>query len=98
MADFRKDHPQARKHVGRELTLLCKQLDLFGRDLIAMDGSQFKAVNSQARHLSEKKLQQLLHHINDKIEAYLKELDEHDTVEAQTTKDSAKTLQEKIAQ
>ena len=98
IADFRKDNPQALKQVCREFTLLCKKLDLFGRELIAIDGSKFKAVNSKARNFSEKKLQQLLQHINDRIDAYLKELDEQDTVEAQTTKDSAKTLQEKIAQ
>ena len=89
MADFREDKPQALKHVGREFTLLCKKLDLCGRELMAIDGSQLKAVNSKARNLSEKKMQQLLQHINDRLDASLKALDEHDTVEAQTTKDSA---------
>lgn len=98
MADVRKDKPQALQQVCRECTLLCKQLDLFGRELIAMDGSTLKAVNSKARNFSEQKLQQLLQHLNDRIDAYLKELDAQDTVEAQTTKDSAKTLQEKMAQ
>jgi transposase len=98
IADFRKDNPLALKHVCREFTLLGKKLDLFGRELIAIDGSKLKAVNSKARNFSEKKLQHLLQHINDRIDAYLKDLDEQDTVEAQMTKDSAKTLQEKIAQ
>jgi transposase len=98
MADLRKDNPQALQHVCREFTLLCKKLDLLGRDLMAIDGSKCKAVKSKARHFSEKKLQHLLQHLNDTIDAYLKELDEQDTVEAPTTKDSAKTLQEKIAQ
>jgi transposase len=46
IADFRKDNPQALKQVCREFTLLCKQLDLFGRELLAIAGSKFKAVNS----------------------------------------------------
>jgi transposase len=98
IADFRKDNPQALKHVCREFTILCKKLDLFGRELIAIDGSKFKAVNSKARNFSEKKLQQLLQHINDKIETYLKDLDKQDVVETHITKESAQTLKEKIDQ
>jgi transposase len=98
LADFRKENAQALKHVCREFTLLCKKLDLFGRELLAIDGSKVKAVNSKARNFSEKKLQPLLQHINDRIDAYLKELDAQDIVEAQTTKESADTLQENIAQ
>jgi transposase len=73
MADFRKDHARALKEVCREFTLLCKQLDLFGRELIAMDGSKVKAVNSKDRNFSELKLKQLRKHRNEKIETYLKE-------------------------
>jgi hypothetical protein len=75
-----------------------RNLIFFRRELIAIDGSKLKAVNSQARHFSEKKLQQRLQHSNDRLDAYRKALDAQDTVEAQTTQDAAKTLQEKIAQ
>jgi len=98
IADFRKEHPQALKRVCREFTLLCKKLDLFGREFIAIDGSKFKAVNSKARNFTEKKLQNLLKHIHEKIDTYLKELDEQDTMEASTTKPTPQGLQEKIEQ
>ena len=98
IADFRKENSQALKGVCREFTVLCKALDLFGRELIAIDGSKFKAVNSKARNFTEKKLQNLLKHINEKIDAYLKELDEQDTLEARTTTLSTPVLQEKIEQ
>jgi hypothetical protein len=91
-------NPQALKGVCREFTVLCKKLDLFGRELIAIDGSKFKAVNSKSRNFTEKKLQQLLQKINEKIDAYLTELDEQDTVETHTTKPTAQGLQEKIDQ
>ena len=98
IADFRKENAQALKGVCRAFTLLCKTLDLFGRELIAIDGSKFKAVNSKARNFTEKKLQNLLKHINEKIDTYLKELDEQDTIEAATIKPIPQVLQEKIAQ
>ena len=43
-------------------------------------------------------MQNLLKHINEKIDAYLKELDEQDTLEARTTTLSTPVLQEKIEQ
>ena len=98
IADFRKEHPQALKRVCREFIILYKKLDLFGREFIAIDGSKFKAVNSEARNFTEKKLQNLLKHINEKINTYLKEPDEQDTIEATTTKPIPQGLQEKIEQ
>ena len=48
IADFRKDNGKAFKKVFREFTVLCRKLDLFGKELVAIDGSKFKAVNSNA--------------------------------------------------
>jgi transposase len=92
MADFRKEHSQALRGVCREFTILCKTWDLFGRERIAIDGSKFKAGNSKARNLTEKKLQTLLKQINAKIATYLKELDEQDTIEASATKLTAQVV------
>ena len=47
IADFRKDNRDAIKKVFKEFTYLCKKLDLFGGELVAIDGSKFKAVNSK---------------------------------------------------
>jgi transposase len=96
IADFRKDNAKALRQVCREFTVLCKKLDLFGRELIAIDGSKFKAVNSKDRNCSEKKLKQLLEQLNAKIDAYLKELDEQDRIEAHVKNPPTDELREKI--
>jgi transposase len=98
IADFRKDNGVALRRVCQEFTLLCKRLDLFGRELIAIDGSKFKAVNSKDRNFSETKLKQLLKHIHEKIERYLKELDQQDGLESSGKMPTADELREKIAQ
>jgi hypothetical protein len=98
IADFRKDHSQALQQVCREFTLLCKRLDLFGQELIAIDGSKFKAVNSKERNFGEKKLTRVLQQINEKINAYLKELDENDHLESQAKNPTAAELKAKIEQ
>ena len=47
IADFRKDR-HALRPVFRQFVLLCRKLDLFGREQIAVDGTRLKAVNSTA--------------------------------------------------
>jgi transposase len=98
IADFRKDKAKALRQVCREFTVLCKKLDFFGRELIAIDGSKVKAVNSKDRNFSEKKLKHLLEQINEKIDAYLKELDAQDRIEAHVKNPTTDELKEKMVQ
>jgi len=62
--------------------MLCRQLALCGGELVAIDGSKFRAVNGKARNFSAAKLKRLLEAIEGKIEAYLKQLDSQDAAEA----------------
>jgi hypothetical protein len=55
-----------------------------------------QAVQSKARHCTEKKLQNLLNHLDEKINTSLKELDEPDTMEASTTQPTPQGFQEKM--
>src|SRR5258707_5251534 len=43
IADFRRDNRNAFRHVFRQFALLCPQLDLFGRELLAVDAPRIKA-------------------------------------------------------
>src|SRR5512133_216007 len=56
IADFRKDNRHAFKPVFRQFVLLCRKLDLFGRELLAVDGTRLKAVNSTDRNFTREKL------------------------------------------
>ncbi len=96
IADFRKDNPQALKKVCREFTLWCKRLELFGGELVAIDGSKFGAVNSPKRNFTEKKLRRMIREIEDKIDQYLKDLDRQDKQEAGQQSLSREQLKEKI--
>jgi transposase len=98
IADFRKDNIMAFKQVFRRFTLLCKELDLFGGELLAIDGSKFKAVTSKPRNLTNAKLQEALKHIDAQLEHYLHALKTTDQEEADVQKPTAEELQEKIGQ
>ena len=55
IADFRKDNKKALKGVFREFNKLCDEWGLFGKELVAIDGSKFRAVNSKKNNFSTKK-------------------------------------------
>ena len=97
IADFRKDNLKPLRAVCRQFTLLCRKLELFGGELLAIDGSKLAAVNSREANYNEKKLQQRLAEIDAQIQAYLKALEETDAQEARSPEPpSREQLQEKI--
>jgi len=78
IADFRKNNLKPLRQVCRERTLLCKQLDLFAGELVAIDGRKCKAVNAKERNCTRDKLKPLLQQIDQRVEGYLQELDGQD--------------------
>jgi len=81
VADFRRDNLAAIKQVCREFTLLCRKLKLFGGELVAIDGSKFKAVNNRRRNFNEARLTKAIKALEEKIDGYLNSLEEQDRAE-----------------
>ena len=85
IADFRRENVVALKRVCREFTLLCKRLDLFGGELIAIDGSKFRAANSRQRNVTTKDLAKRLQRLDAQIAEYLAALEASDRAEPEAT-------------
>jgi transposase len=81
IANFRKDNAKALKSVFHAFVKMCIKLDLYGRELAAIDGSKFKAVNSMARNFSQERLEKRIAKIDEGINKYLQELKETDEAE-----------------
>ncbi len=96
IADFRKDNKKAIKKVCQEFTLLCKRLDLFGGELVAIDGSKFKAVNSKKRNFNEAKLEKAIKEIDEKVDDYLAELEDNDQEEAHVSRPDAEDIRARV--
>src|ERR1700731_3277846 len=60
IADFRRDNRAAFRSVFREFVLLCRRLDLYGRELLAVDGTRIKAVNNKDRNFTRTSLQEFI--------------------------------------
>ncbi len=98
IADFRKDNRVCFKEVLKQFNLLCRKLDLFGAELIAIDGSKFKACNHPKRYLTPEQLTELLKQVEGRIEQYLEQLDHNDLeAEGATPQRSQQELTRKIS-
>lgn len=98
IADFRKDNckvlPKAFKVFGSFL----KGEDVFGKELLAQDGTKIRAQNNKRNNYNEEKLQKHLKYIEGKEEQYIKELEQFDAEEdmqAAATEAKRKEIEEK---
>ena len=96
IADFRADNRDAFKAVFRAFALLCKRLDLFGRELLAVDGTRIKAVNNKDRNFTHNSLAKFIKAADERLADYLNRLDEGDVVETATGGARVKNLADKI--
>ena len=97
IADFRRDNRSAFRQVFREFVRLCRELDLYGRELIAVDGTRIKAVNNRDRNFTRATLKRDLQRIDDQLERYLEQMNEADANAASGGGNSVADLQDKIA-
>jgi len=97
IANFRKDNSKAIRGVCRQFVVLCQQLGLFGENLVAIDGSKFKAVNNRDRNFTSAKLKRRMEEIESSISRYLTALDAADRQEPTASEPNAVRLEEKIA-
>ncbi len=95
IAEFRRRNRTALPALFREFTMLCKRLDLFGAELVAIDGSKFRAVNSKKRNYSRPMLEEILHAVDERITRYLdasETADRNDEQQTNATGDRAEEL------
>ena len=53
IADFRKDNGTAMQLACSQFIVLCRELGLFARTMVAIDGAKFKAVKAREKNFME---------------------------------------------
>ncbi len=81
ISDFRKDNAKALKGVFRAFVKLCLKLELYQKELLAVDGSKFRAVNSKDNTYNAEILEKKLKRIDENITEYLSQMDACDASE-----------------
>ncbi len=97
ISEFRKENTEGLKRVCKEFTLFCKKLNLFGGELIAIDGSKFSAVNHNSKSLTKNELAELLKQIDKNIEEHFLNIEKQDAIEQSVEQTSTEELQEAIS-
>jgi transposase len=78
IADFRKDNGEAVQGACRAFIQFCQQADLLTGQLVAIDGSKFRAAASQDQVVTRKQLSEQRRGVDQQIERYLGQLDQAD--------------------
>jgi transposase len=94
IADFRKNHPDALQNLFKLYVVFLDELNLLGKQTLAIDGSKFRAVNSRKNNYNQKKIDKHQAMIEEKAAEYLRELDELDSIE--TVDNAASYRQEEV--
>ena len=95
IADFRKDNGVPIRLVCRKFVILCRNLNLFAKAFVAIDGSKFKAVNNRDRNFTRAKMKRRIAEADATIERYLQQLADADRLEP--SEDKTRSLEDKIA-
>jgi hypothetical protein len=97
IADFRKDNGRAIKKVYARLVELCRRMGLLAKASVAIDGSEFKAVNNRDKNFTKAKVERRRTQLEQSVARYLAQLDTADRQEQSETIELKKTrLKEKL--
>jgi transposase len=97
IANFRRDNGPAIGAVCAQFVVLCRQLNLFTRAVIAIDGSKFKAVNNRDKNFTVTKVAKRLEQVDANIVRYLAALDRADREESDVAEAKTPRIRDKIA-
>src|SRR5665647_1200812 len=98
IADFRRDNKVALVKVFRQFNILCKDWQLFSKSLIAVDGSKFRASNSKRSNYSQKKIKRNLAYLDERIDEYIKALDQTDEKEVDLIVPTADEIKQRLTE
>ena len=96
IADFRRDNGPAIRAACAQFVVLCRQLNLFTRAVVAIDGSKFKAVNNRDKNFTVAKVAKRIEQVEASIAHYLAALDRADRQDNDVAEARTSRLKEKI--
>jgi transposase len=97
IANFRRDNGAAIRAACAQFVVLCRQLNLFTRAVVAIDGSKFKAVNNRDRNFTTAKVARRMEQVDASIARYLAALDRADRDESDIAEAKTTRIKDKIA-
>lgn len=97
IADFRKDNGPSIQAVCRQFVIICRNLDLFSKAMVAIDGSKFKGINSKQRNDTKASMKRRIERTEKNIQTYMDALDAKDKDEPHADPSEVTHLADKLA-
>ena len=93
IANFRRDNQKAIKKVFRTTVKIARHFDLIGGKLIAGDSTKLRAQNSKKNNYNQAKIDRHVAYIDNKLEEYIRALEQADEDNKQLIQDEIKKQQ-----
>ncbi len=97
IADFRRSNGKAIRNVCSQFIVLCRNLDLFSKSIVAIDGSKFKAVNNRDRNFTSAKVKARPQQIDESIARYLCAMETADRTQSDAAEAKTSRISDKIS-
>ena len=81
IADFRRGNGPAIRRTCAAFVELCRRIGVLKGDVVAVDGSKFKAVNNRDRNFTRAKIASRLEHLEKEVGRYIEEAERADRQE-----------------
>jgi len=96
IADFRKDNKEVVISMFKEFGLFCNELNLIGKEMVAIDGSKFRACNGRRKNFTKRKIEKMLEHYEQSAKKYLELLANSDDNDTDDAKIDTSNIKEKL--
>ena len=96
ICNFRRNNKDQLYEVLKEFTSICKKANLFSTELIAVDGSKFRASNSRNKIFTKKHIKQKIEILDNHIRDYLDDIEKNDREEMEIERLSGDKVKEII--
>jgi len=96
IADFRKDNKPAVIGIFKEFSIFCNELNLIGKEMVAIDGSKFRACNSRHKNFTKRKVEKMLAHYEAAANKYIELLEGSDDNEEANSTVDVNQIEEKL--
>lgn len=97
ISEFRRNNSDALRRVFRAFSLWCAEQGLYGKELVAVDGTKIRANSSRKSIHTQALTKKQLEGVEKKISAYMRELAQNDVAEQDDTDPSSEAILEALA-
>lgn len=96
ISEFRRNNKKAIENMFKEFSMLCDMMGLIGKEIVAIDGSKFRASNSRRNNFTKNKVKKMLEHYEDTARKYIELLEKSDNEENKDANSGLKCTKEEL--